>query len=220
MADIFNEVDEELRRERAMKFWSRYQNWIIGLALLVVIAAGGWRFWQYQQRTAAEAAGAKFQAAIKLAGEGKNKEARAAFEEIARNGPPGYAMLAKFRAANRIGESDREAAIKLYDEIAANASTAPLLRDAARLRAGILMVDSGKLDEVKKRLDPLATQSSAYRATAREMLALTAIKAGDYKAASVWLDMIIADARAPQSSRQRAIQLQSLVAAGKPPGSE
>lgn len=220
MADIFNEVDEELRRERAMRFWSRYQFWIIGLAVLIVIGAGGWRFWEYQQRTAAEAAGNRFQAAIKLASEGKNKEAQAAFEEIAKSGPSGYAMLAKFRAANQVGKADREAAIKLYDEVAANASAAPLLRDAARLRAGILLVDSGKLDEVKKRLDPLATQASAYRATAREMLALTAINAGDYKAASVWLDMIISDAQAPQSTRQRAIQLQSLVASGKPPGSE
>ena len=37
MADIFNEVDEEVRRERLKQLWDRYGIFIIGLAVLLVV---------------------------------------------------------------------------------------------------------------------------------------------------------------------------------------
>ena len=41
MADIFDEVDEELRQERAARLWRQYGSWLIAAALAVVIAVGG-----------------------------------------------------------------------------------------------------------------------------------------------------------------------------------
>jgi len=38
VSDIFNEVDEEVRREQLKKLWERHSNLIIGLAILVVAA--------------------------------------------------------------------------------------------------------------------------------------------------------------------------------------
>ncbi|MBM3609597.1 MAG: tetratricopeptide repeat protein, partial [Alphaproteobacteria bacterium] len=66
MTDIFREIDEEVRRDKASKIWEKYQNWIIGLALLIALGAGGWRYWQYQNRLAAETAGARFEQAVQL----------------------------------------------------------------------------------------------------------------------------------------------------------
>ncbi len=54
MADIFREVDEEVRRDKAAEFWKKYQNWIIGAAVLIILATGGWRYIEYQRRVAAE----------------------------------------------------------------------------------------------------------------------------------------------------------------------
>ena len=45
MADIFREVDEEVRRDKALEFWSKYQNYLIGLAIVIVLATAGWRLW-------------------------------------------------------------------------------------------------------------------------------------------------------------------------------
>ena len=58
MSDFIREVEEEYRRDKAIEAWRRYQNWIIALAIVIVVAAGGWRYWQSQQRAASEAAGA------------------------------------------------------------------------------------------------------------------------------------------------------------------
>jgi hypothetical protein len=43
MADIFREIDEDVRRDRAIDFWKRHGNLIIGLALLAVLATAGWK---------------------------------------------------------------------------------------------------------------------------------------------------------------------------------
>ncbi|MDB5641378.1 MAG: hypothetical protein JWN07_695, partial [Hyphomicrobiales bacterium] len=37
MADIFREIDEELRRDKAAKVWDRYQKPIVALAVLIVL---------------------------------------------------------------------------------------------------------------------------------------------------------------------------------------
>ena len=47
MADIFNEVDEAVRRERLEKIWQRYGTWIVAGAVLIVAAVGGWRGYDY-----------------------------------------------------------------------------------------------------------------------------------------------------------------------------
>lgn len=216
MADIFREVDEEVRREKAARFWNKYQNLIIGLAILVVVGAGGWRYWQYQQRTSAESAGLQFQEAIRLAGENKTKDAEAAFEQIAKEGPSGYATLAKLRAAAQIEKRDKADALKAYDAIAATPKIDPVLKEAAQIRAAVLAVDANDYDDVKKRLEPLSKTGSKFRYTALELLAIAAIKAKNYDAATAWLDLIVSSVAAPATTRQRANAMQGLVAGSKP----
>lgn len=215
MSDIFREVDEEVRREKAAQFWGKYQNAIIALAILVVSAAGGWRYYQYHTRTAAEAAGLEFQDAILLAGSGKSKEAQEAFEKIAKEGPAGYAMLAKMRAANEIAARDKADAIKAFDAIAATNGADPVLREAAQIRAAMLAVDTASFDDMKKRLEPLSRTSSSFRFTALELLAIAAIKAKEFDAATGWLDVLVAAPNAPESVRRRANAMQGLIAGSR-----
>ena len=117
MSDFIREVEEEYRRDKAIEAWRRYQNWIIALAIVIVVAAGGWRYWQSQQRAASEAAGARFESAIQLAREGKPQDAEQAFLEIARAGPQGYAVLSRFRDAAEIASRDRPEAVTFYDAL-------------------------------------------------------------------------------------------------------
>ena len=41
MSDIFQEVDEEVRRDKATEFWKKYQNQILAAAVLIVLASAG-----------------------------------------------------------------------------------------------------------------------------------------------------------------------------------
>jgi hypothetical protein len=49
VSDIFSEVDEEVRRERLKKLWERYGGLLIAACVLVVVAVGGWRTYEWYQ---------------------------------------------------------------------------------------------------------------------------------------------------------------------------
>jgi len=214
MSDFIREVDEEYRRDQAAKFWAKYQNWIIGVAVLVVIATAGWRLWESQKLKAEQVAGAQFQAALQLSREGKGKEAEAAFLDIAKTGPAGYQILARFRGAAEIANRDPKEAVQVYDALATDATVDPVMQSAARLRAAFLRIDEADQAEIKQRIEPLAAPTSPFRYSARELLGLAALKANDMQAAGRWFDMIVADPQAPQSLRDRATTLLGLVASG------
>ena len=215
MADIFREVDEEVRRDQALKFWSKYQNAFIALAIAVVALSGGWRYYQNRQRAEAEAAGASFEAALQLSRSGKSAEADAAFQDLIKQGPAGYTLLARFRGAADVATTDRAKAVGIYDVLAADAAVPALMQDIARLRAAMLRVDDADAAELKKRLEPLTVAGGTYRNSARELLAYAAMKANDFEAAGRWLDAIVVDPQAPAALHQRAETLLGLVAGAK-----
>lgn len=213
MTDIFNEVDEEVRRERLNKLWQRYGNYLIALCALVVIAVGAWRGYQWWQARQAAQSGAAFQQAVSLAEVGKHQEAEAAFAKLAGDGTAGYRVLARLRQAAELALTDRKAAVSAYDAIAADNSVGQVIQDLAAIRAGMLLVDTAPYSELRTRLEPLTANDRTFRHTARELLALSAWKNGDVAAARQWTDMIMADPQTPAGTRSRAEVLSELIAA-------
>jgi len=213
VADIFQEVDEEVRRERLNKLWQRYGYYIIAACLLVVVAVGAWRGYEWWETKKAVEAGAAFEQAVTLAEAGKHQEAEAAFAKLATDGTAGYRLLARLREAAELGRTDRKAAIKAYDEIAADRSVGQVIQDLATLRVGFLLVDGSSYGDMRARLEPLAAPDRAFRHSARELLALSAWKGGDMGAARQWTDMIITDPQTPSGARSRAEVLSELIAA-------
>jgi hypothetical protein len=216
VSDIFNEVDEEVRREQLKKLWERYSNLIIGAAILVVAAVAAWRGYEYWQARKAAEAGAAFEVAQKLSEEGKHAEAEEAFGKIAAQGTSGYRLLARMRQAAELGATDPKAGVAAFDAIAGEPGPS-LLRELATIRAAFLVLDTAKFDEMVQRLEPLTRSESAYRHTARELLALSAWRNGDAAAARKWAEAAADDPLSPQGVRSRVEVLNSLLAdAGKP----
>ena len=213
MADIFHEVDEEVRRERLQKLWERYSIYIIALAVLTVAGIGAWQGYEWWLNKQAAAAGAQFEAALTLSEQGKHGEAEQAFAKIAAEGPAGYRLLARFRAAGELALGKPAEAVNAYDRIAADGSLSRTMRDLAGLRAGLLLVDTTSFADLKKRLDPLTEPGRSFRASARELLALSAWHHHDVAAAKHYLDMLESDAETPPGARARAQMLSALIAA-------
>ncbi len=213
MSDIFQEVDEEVRREQLKKLWERYGNYIIAACILVIAGVGAWRGYEWWEAKRAVEAGAAFEQAISLAEAGKPQEAEAAFAKLATDGTAGYRVLAHLREAAEVALTDPKAAVKAYDEIAADAGNGLVVRDIATLRTGFLIIDTASYDDMRGRLEPLTGTERPFRYSARELLALSAWKQYDMGAARQWADMIIADPQTPASARSRAEMLSELIAA-------
>ncbi len=172
---------------------------------------GGWRGYEYFEAQKAAEAGAVFDKAVELSEANKHAEAEAAFADLATKAPRGYRILARLRTAAEVAYRDKPAAAKMFDDIAADSSVGAPERDLARIRAAQLLLETTTYPNMLQRLESATVKDSTFRHTARELLALSAWRAGDATAARQWLDMIANDGETPQSLRSRAEALQALL---------
>lgn len=213
MTDIFNEIEEDLRRDRLRRVWDRYG--IVFVALVIAVIAGsagyaGFKWWKLKQD---QASGARFEAASQLAAAGKVADAEAAYLALAKDGTAGYQMLARFRAASELAPTDKAKAAAAFDALAADGSLSTLARDLARVRAAMLLVDTAPLADIQARLQALADSQSALRYSAREILALAQYKAGDLAAANKAAALLLEEPEVPPGVRNRAELIRALTAA-------
>jgi hypothetical protein len=208
VSDIFQEVDEELRRENFAKLWARYGKYVIAVAILVVLATAGVTQWlRYQQRQN-EAEGARYMAALDLARQGKEKEAADAFAVIAHQASGGHAILARFEeAALKARAGDLAGAAARYDALANDASLDPIYRDVATLLAAEYELKTGDPKAIIAKLAPLTSVTSPWHPTALELTALAEIKGGDKAAALATYKRVADDLSAPQDLRARATEM-------------
>ena len=211
MSELFDEVDEDVRRDQLKKLWEQYSIYIVAGALLIIAAVGGWRGYQYLEAKKAAEAGVAFDKAVELSEQNKHAEAEAAFTDLAAKAPSGYRMLARLRAAAEVANRDPKAAAKLYDDIAADRSVGAPEQDLAKVRAAGLLLETSSYPNMLARLEPATAPGATFRHTARELLALSAWRAGDTAAARQWLDLIANDGETPPSLRSRAEALQALL---------
>ncbi len=214
MTDIFNEIDEELRRDRVAQIWKNHSAKLIVLAVLLVAAVAGWRYYEYMERRAAEAAGARYEAALQLSREGKNAEAEAAFAAIVDDKSSSYRQLARLRAAAEAGRADAAKGAAAFEAVAADQTVPQDLRQLATLRAAALKIDGGDPKAAVASLETLARDDVPWRNSARELLGLAALKSGDFDGAGRWFDAIVTDPSSPQSLRSRVEVYLALVRSG------
>ena len=209
---FIREVNEEMRQDQARALWDRFGPIAIGIAVLAVLVTGAWVAWDYWTTNRANASGDRFSQALVLANEGKNDEALTALEALEKYGYGAYPLLARMRACTVLAEKgDAAGAVKQFDEVAADNSIPAAIRDMARLRAALILVDTGSQVDVASRVEPLSADTNPLRHSAREALGLAAWKDGKFKDALTLFDQIAADAQAPRNNRERATLMAELI---------
>lgn len=210
MTDIFQEVEEDVRRERAEKFFKAYGQYIIALLIVVFLAIGGYEIWQSRQSAARAEASGKFIAAQRVL---TPKEAAAAFAGLQGSVPAGYQTLARLSQANALyAAGQHDAALSIYKDLAA--ANTDTLGAVARLRAGWAMADTMSRDQLADWLKPLNAPASAWRQMAQEILAYADFHAHDNRAALAKYAALAMDPQAPDALRARARAMGALLAEG------
>jgi len=206
VADIFNEVDEDLRRDKALVFWKKYQNHIIGLILVVIAVTAGISGYRAYHQRQIEANGTAYLQAMQTL-ERDPKAAGPAFDALAKGGG-GYAVLARFQQANlAVKNGDKAKAAELFQAIANDGSVDKAMKDVAAVLGGLALLDLGKNDEASKLVAPLTGDGQPYRFSALEVQGQAAFASGDKKKAKeifTQLKQLGQLPNAPQSITQRA----------------
>lgn len=212
MVDIFDEVEEELRAERARRMFRRYGGVMIAAAVLIVAATGGWQIWRWREHKADQAAAQTYITAMTVqaspSGKAEAKTLIADYAAIAKTAPEGYRTLARLQeAALQAKAGNLKAATALWESVAGDGSAEPLLRGLANLLWCQHLIDAAPPGVLRGRLEALATPDSVWRPLAEEQLALLDLRQGQTKAAKATLMKLAQDATAPEGVRGRAAAL-------------
>ena len=209
---FFREVNQELRQDQAKALWTRYGPAAIAIAVAVVLGTSLWVAWDYWSQTRANNSGDAYSQALSLAREGRTDEATAALQQLEADGYGAYPVLARMRGATVLAEAgDFAGAVAAFDSVAADRVVPESIRDMAKLRAGLLLVDHGSYADVSARVEALTSETNTLRHSAREALALSAWKEGRFSDAATLFGQISDDQQAPANMRQRAELMSELI---------
>jgi hypothetical protein len=211
VVDIFDEVNEELRAERAKRLLQRYAGLIVGACIAVIAAVGGWQGWKHWQARQDAAAATAYLASLSriettpLMTDAQRQSALTGFEALTQASPDGYRTLARLQAAALKADSgDLPGATALWDQVAADQAADPLLRDLASLLWASRQVDTADPALLESRLRPLTAPGNAWRGLAQEQLALLLLRQDKTDEAKAALRGLAEDVTAPAGVRVRA----------------
>lgn len=208
MADIFREVDEDLRRENLEKIWKRYGKIILAVALVLVLGVAGFQGWKAYDRQQRQQQSDRFATALATAQDGDPAAAAEALAEWSKPGGSSYPGLAALERARLLADTgDTARAIAVWDQIAADSDLGSGFRSVATLLSVLHQVEDGEPEALRARLVPLAAAGSSFRGSAWELMAVLALHEGDTNRARDLYTQISDDRELPAGLRARAAQM-------------
>ncbi|HSZ10687.1 MAG TPA: tetratricopeptide repeat protein [Rhizomicrobium sp.] len=210
MADIFREVEEDVRRERYAQLWKKYGDYAVAVAAIVVIGVAGFELWQrYEARERTKASDQFIEATVAA----DPSQAAELFARLATTAPDGYAQLSKMDEAGALlASGQRDHALAIYKNIAGD-SASPF-SEVARIREGWALADTDTAEELTTLLAPLTDPANPWHSMANEILAYAHYREGDTARALTTFQVLAKDTNAPAGIRARANAMATFIAAG------
>ncbi len=212
MPDIFDEIAEDLRTERALRLAKRYGGLLVLALILVLVGVGVRAYYASYRGHQAEQAATRYLALTKDVDNNATPPAPAdaakaaqALSDFAATAPQGYKTLADLRAAALYMQAGHRAkAADLWNAVGRDGNADPLLRDLANLLWAQHELGHAPDSQVLARLSPLAKADDPFNALARETQAMAYLRQGNQDMAKSLLSALSNDPNAPQSVRTRA----------------
>ncbi len=179
MSDIFEEVDEAVRKDRVGQFWERYSVFVYAVIAIIIVGVGIRELLVWQSNQAVDTRGDEFDMAYNALNEGRYVEAIEDFEAIKAAEGPFSTLATHFLASARIaGQGDAAAASTDLQSV--SDATEDSLAQFALLKSAYLDVSSLTLAELEQRLGPLrVSENDVFAPLADELLAARAFQLGD-----------------------------------------
>lgn len=203
VVDIFDEVDEDVRRERLNLIAKKYGPFLGAAVALVIGAVAVFTFWQQHQEARSADAGAGFLAAVRQEVLTPGSSA-SSFAKVIEEGPDGYGVIARIKQAEALAASgDRSGAIQILE--ATSAEDAP---QRYKILAQLLSISLKSYDEKPEVLlalvEPMTVSGHPWRIFAVELAAALEWKLGQVDDARKRLTYLSSDVSVPASMRARA----------------
>lgn len=203
MSDIFEEVEEEVRKDKLSELWRRY-GFLVWLAALGIVGYVAFTEWSaYRATQIQETRMAAFESALDALDAGNYEAAQAELTALVDADTALSPLASHYLARARLeGGGDVDGAIAALNGVADADGRA--FEQLALLKSVYLRGESMTLEEMERELAPLTQLETPLGALAQEAIAAKAYTAGDYARARQMLSRLRLSAYAPQGLVQRA----------------
>ena len=191
MADIFDEVSEELKQDQLIKLWKKYSKLIIILILFIIISLVSYQAYVIWNKKKIEAISEQyFQALEKL--EDKNySKSHSLFLNNSQKYKSGYSILSLFGLAETNYQNGKiDEMILNYKTIYDDESIDIYYRNLSRILS-VLKDNSSSFDQQKLLLEPILRSPNLLQILAAELEVLLFIKFDKIKEAKKALDVLL-----------------------------
>jgi hypothetical protein len=203
--NIFQEVEEDLERQKLEAMWRNYAPTIIGCALIVILATAGMTAYRAYRSGQEQKATGALMAIINQQNAAPAAQIDALENFADKNKGETQAVFARLEAAGlSVKSGDMKKAAEIYDSVASDNKVDSVFRQEADLLSVGVQMDSGDPVLLQKRLQPLLADNAPWRPTAMEYTAFLALRAGDKAKAKQLFTDLSQDASVPQSLAARA----------------
>ena len=207
MADLFQEIDDELRQDKASRMWRVYGKYVVAAAIVIILSVGGYKFWQQKQLDDGETASIAYEAALARSVSGDHKGAIDQLNEEEIGTVAGYAALSQMQKANLAMKiNDFEAALITFKDIAENDNYPQSIKEWASFRHAAVSVEKQIGSNAHADLDSLIATDSPWRFLAKEIKAIKEIETGNKSGAKAIFSELADDENAPERLRLRAAE--------------
>ena len=191
MADIFDEVSEELKQDQLIQFWKKYSKLIITFILLIILSVVSYQVYITWKKNKIEAISEQFFLALEKLEDKNYSESQSLFLNNSQNYKSGYSILSLFGLAEINYQKGRiDEMILNYKAIYDDESVDNYYRDLSRILS-VLKDDSSSFKQQKLILEPILKSPSILQVLAAELEVLLFIKFDKIKEAQTALNLLL-----------------------------
>ena len=209
MGDIFQELNEDIRKDRIKSIWDRYKVLIILSLVLILGGVGLNSIWLRYNLDQMEERSEKYFMAMDLVNEDKLEglEALRLFSEEEKDSVPQYSLIASFNeAAIRRSKNDFYGALDIYNEIIKENIQGPF-KDYASIQSAEILMELKKLNEAKNILSNIIKTNSSFALIGQEYLGYIAIYEKNFNEANKIFYELLENAAVPGSIKNRVNEI-------------
>ena len=191
MADIFDEVSEELKQDQLIQIWKKYSKLIITLISLIIISLVSYQAYITWKKKKIEAISEQYFQALEELEDKNYSDSYNLFLKNSQNDKSGYGTLSLFGLAESNYQNRKiDEMILNYQTIYSNENIDIYYRNLSRILS-VLKDNKSSFDQQKLLLEPILNSPSKLQILAAELEVMLLIKFDKIKEAQSALNILL-----------------------------
>ena len=192
MANIFNEVDEDIRKERYKNLWSNYGKYIIGFLILIVITFSLTQYFQAKNISDNKAILDMYYSAAEKIEKNQLDFANQELEIVYSEKNKTLAALSGFKLSETyLKNNQKEAALSLLEEITDNSSLEKIYRELALYKYIMINFENVNINDIENKIASIGVNKKILSPYFQEIIGIKYLTIGSIKKAnSIFTDLL------------------------------